>query len=112
MNVTVPALQEGVCGSLKVSTAVVALVSVSTLTHSRLTSRAVCPPATSVNVMGFCMTKLGSLMADIVAVPAQVPANCAGMVGPAACAVAGVAVFGWPAGGVLRVSVTAPPVDS
>src|SRR5262249_1269463 len=59
------------------------------------------PFAAIVNVMLLCSPRLGSATANIVAVPVQVPANEAGIVAPAACAVTEAGVLACPAGEVL-----------
>src|SRR5215472_151398 len=101
VNVTVPATHWSLPGSLKVSTVAVALVRVSVLMHASFVSWAVVPFAAIVNVMLLCSPRLGSATANIVAVPVQVPANEAGIVAPAACAVAEAGVLACPAGEVL-----------
>ena len=88
VNVTVPATHRVFPGSLKVSTVAVALVRVSVLTHPSFVSWAVVAPWASVNEMLFDSPRLGAARANIVAVPAQVPANEDGIVTLAACAVA------------------------
>src|SRR5207302_315061 len=114
LNVTVPATQLAVCGSLKVSTVAVAPVRVRVLTQSWLFSCAVRPPGLNVNWMGFGSEGPDTPMADSVAVPCQVPANAAGIVTPVAgvvcagvvcagvvCAGVLAALLAWPAGELL-----------
>src|ERR1700728_3947357 len=120
-------------GSLKVSTVAVVLVRVSVLRQGGggpSFSAAVVPPALSVNVIVFGSPRLGVPTGASVAVPAQVPANAAGMVAPVTragvlagvvaagallvCAAAELLVtvpFAMPflVGGELRVSSTTPP---